>query len=1001
MNKDSKTTKIMGKRYWKSLKELHGNPDSQELMQQNDNNENNSYSRRDFLGLMGASIALAGLAGCRRPVEKIIPYVIAPEEIVPGVPNYYATTMQRDLDAIGFVVENHEGRPTKIEGNPEHPSSLGKTDSFAQAEILNLYDPDRSKSVLHNGETASLQDFTAAWGELYDKYITNGGEGLVLISATSIAPTFIRLKNDFKKIFPNAKWIVYNPISDENIIKGTDISFGKTAIPTYNFEKAKVILSLDSDFLLLESGVVKNSMNFANGRRVNSIHDKMNRLYVIESSMSVTGGMADHRIKIKNSEILGFTIAIANELQKQGISIDVTEFLSQNVNFDKHIIKEITADLVKNRGKCLVLAGRNQPVQVHVLVDAINSSLDNIGKTVFFNDIEKELTPNSSDLSELVQSNAVSTLIMIGTNPAYSLPNALKFKDLLKKVEHSIQLSSHVDETAEIVDWHINQTHFLEEWNDTQATDGTIGLTQPQILPLFNGISNIELLSIITKSELTKGYDLVQNTWKSILPNDFVSSWNTTLHDGLYSKKVKSNNSVSINTNRIKNYIAENQFSRNNNKFELVLKPSASTFDGSFANNGWMQEMPNPVSKLTWDNAAQMSRRTAKKLNVKNEDVVRISNGNDYVLLPVWILPGQADDSISVELGYGRTRVGRVGNNVGQNAYNLMNGTNNFILDNILIEKIGATYPLACTQDSHGMNNDKLADNAIQDRLPVLIREADLEDYHHHPEFAQHAVHHPPLVSMWEEFKYTEAPQWGMTIDLNVCSGCNACSTACQSENNIPVIGKREVRMGREMHWIRLDRYFSGDPDDPEVAIQPVACQHCEMAPCEQVCPVAATTHTEDGLNGMTYNRCVGTRYCANNCPYKVRRFNFFNFTKDMPEIVQMARNPDVSVRFRGVMEKCSYCVQRISSAKIQAKNEKREIRDGDVLAACQQTCPSDAITFGNITDPDSKVSKARQNDRDYALLGELNTKPRTLYQAKLRNPNPNLGKHSPKKNNS
>jgi molybdopterin-containing oxidoreductase family iron-sulfur binding subunit len=565
---------------------------------------------------------------------------------------------------------------------------------------------------------------------------------------------------------------------------------------------------------------------------------------------------------------------------------------------------------------------------------------------------------------------------------------------LLKKAAHTIQLSSHIDETTEHVEWQINQTHFLEEWNDTQSSDGTIGITQPQILPLFNGISNIELLGIITNSDLVKGYDLVQNTWKNILLSDFDNNWNKTLHDGIYSKKIQSSQNLMVSNNRIHNNLDANPPSQNDNKIELVLKPSASTFDGGFANNGWMQEMPNPVSKLTWDNAAQMSHRTAKALGVKNEDVVKISNGDEYVLLPVWILPGQADDSVSIELGYGRTNVGRIGNNVGQNTYKLMNSSGNYLVNNISISKIGATYPLACTQDNHGMNNDKLADDAIQKRLPMLIREATMDEYKHHPEFAKHGVHHPPLVSMWEEFEYTESLQWGMTIDLNVCTGCNACSTSCQSENNIPVIGKQEVRMGREMHWIRLDRYFSGDPDDPDVVIQPVACQHCEMAPCEQVCPVAATTHSEDGLNGMTYNRCVGTRYCANNCPYKVRRFNFFNFSKDMPEIVQMARNPDVTVRFRGVMEKCTYCVQRINSVKIQAKNEKRDIQDGDVVVACQQVCPTNAITFGNIVDPDSEVSKAMQNNRNYALLGELNTKPRTLYQARLRNPNPNLEEH-------
>lgn len=994
MSNDKKLIELNGKTYWQSLKEISDNPDIQALMQSKEKDGNKGFSRREFLGLMGASIALAGLAGCRRPIEKIIPYVIAPEEIIPGIPNYYATSMQRGLDAIGFVVENHEGRPTKIEGNKQHPASLGKTDSFAQAEILNLYDPDRSKSVLHNGKESSLQDFITAWSELYDKYINNGGEGLAVISGTSIAPTFTKLKKEFHKTFPKAKWIVYDPISDENIVNGIEIATGKTAVPVYDFEKAKVIVALDSDFLLLESGSVKNSMDFANGRRVKSDHDEMNRLYVAESAMSVTGGMADHRIKLKNNDIGNFTAAIALELNKQGIEVPGTGSLTANNKFDKHFIEEFAADLIKNRGKSLVVAGRSQPAQVHILINAINSVLGNFGKTVSFYNIDKDLLPNAEGLTDLSKNGNTDTLILLGANPVYSAPKHLQFETLLKNSAHTIQLSSYVDETSEHVEWHINQAHFLEEWNDTQSADGTIGITQPQILPLFNGISNIELLSIIINGEAAKGYDLIQNTWKNILSGDFASVWDKTLHNGIYVKKINATQSLAVNAGRINDYLVANPPSRANNKIELVLKPSASTFDGSFANNGWMQEMPNPVSKLTWDNAAQMSHRTAKALGVKNEDVVKISHGAEYVLLPVWILPGQADDSISVELGYGRTKVGRIGNNVGQNSYKLMNATGDFLVNNIVVEKIGATYPLACTQDSHGMNNDKFADSAIQKRLPMLIREATLEEYKHHPEFAKHAVHHPPLVSLWEEFEYTESPQWGMTIDLNVCTGCNACSTACQSENNIPVIGKQEVRMGREMHWIRLDRYFSGDPDDPEVVIQPVACQHCEMAPCEQVCPVAATTHSEDGLNGMTYNRCVGTRYCANNCPYKVRRFNFFNFTKDMPEIVQMARNPDVTVRFRGVMEKCSYCVQRINSAKIQAKNERRDIQDGDVVAACQQVCPTDAITFGNIVDSKSKVSKAMQNNRNYALLGEMNTKPRTLYQAKLRNPNPNLEEH-------
>ena len=512
MSNDKNFIDLNGKTYWQSLKEISDNPDIQELMQSKDKDENKGFSRREFLRLMGASIALSGLSGCRRPIEKIIPYVIAPEEIVPGIPNYYATSMQRGLDAIGFVVENHEGRPTKIEGNKKHPSSLGKTDSFAQAEILNLYDPDRSKTILHNGAASSLQDFISAWGELYDKYINTRGEGLAVISGVSIAPTFTRLKKEFHETFPRAKWIVYNPISDENIVKGIEVATGQTALPVFDFEKAKVIVALNSDFLLLDFGSVKNSMEFADGRRVKSEHDKMNRLYVAESAMSVTGGMADHRIKVRNSDIGNFTTAIALEMEKQGINVRGTGSLTANNKFDKHLIKELVSDLIKNRGKSLVITGRNQPSEVHALVNAINNALDNFGETVSFYNIGKDLSLNYSSLADLSKNDTPSTLIMIGTNPIYSAPKNLQFKEFLKNIEHTIQLSSHVDETSQHIEWHINQAHFLEEWNDTQSSDGTIGITQPQILPLFNGISNIELLGIILKSKLEKGYALVQKT---------------------------------------------------------------------------------------------------------------------------------------------------------------------------------------------------------------------------------------------------------------------------------------------------------------------------------------------------------------------------------------------------------------------------------------------------------------------------------------------------------
>jgi len=986
-----------GKMYWQSLKELTERSDIQETIHSDKLKDNKGVSRREFLGLMGASLALAGLASCRRPVEKIIPYVIAPEEIIPGIPNFYATSMQRGLDAIGLVIENHEGRPTKIEGNEKHPSSLGKTDSFAQAEILNLYDLDRATKITHNGTPSTKTDFVAAWSDIYDRYSEIGGEGFAVISELTNSPTFVRLKRDFQNTFPKAKWVNYEPISNSNILNGIKLASNSNLQPIYHFEKAKVILALDTDFLMLESGSIRNSIGFANGRRVNTEHDQMNRLYVAESSLSVTGAMADHRTIVRNTAMATFALEVATELNKQGVAVAGTSPVETNQNFDKKFIKEVVADLIKNRGKNLITVGRSQPAAIHALAHSMNSALGNIGKTVTFHRLNTDLLSNTISLNELIKDPPTS-VIMIGVNPVYSASKDLNFEKLLDIADTSIQLSSHYDETAQHVTWHINQTHFLEEWNDTQAANGTLALIQPQIRPLFNGMSNIEFLGLLNSKNIVSGYDLVQNTWKNLLTGNFKKAWEKTLHDG--AQLTNSNSTENINVNNPNIAAAITKLPKNKVKsIELVLKPSAATFDGRFANNGWMQELPNPITKLTWDNAALMSYGTAAKLGVKNQDVVKISNGDNYILLPVWTLPGQAENSITIELGYGRTKVGRVGDNVGQNAYKLIDANGNLNLTNIHVEKIGTTYPLACTQDSHGMNNGNFANNAIQKRLPILIREATLEDYKHHPEFAKHGVHHPPLISLWKEYEYAESPQWGMTIDLNLCTGCNACTVACQSENNIPVIGKQEVRMGREMHWMRLDRYFSGDPDNPEVAIQPVACQHCEMAPCEQVCPVAATTHSEDGINGMTYNRCVGTRYCANNCPYKVRRFNFFNYTKDIPEIVQMAHNPDVSVRFRGVMEKCSYCIQRINSAKIKAKNESRNINDSEIVSACQQTCPTNAITFGNILDPNSKVSKARKNNRNYALLGEMNLKPRTLYQAKLRNPNPKLENHKPHSN--
>jgi len=605
------------------------------------------------------------------------------------------------------------------------------------------------------------------------------------------------------------------------------------------------------------------------------------------------------------------------------------------------------------------------------------------------------LVSSIGELTQLVKDAAdgrITTLLMLGGNPCYNAPADLGFGQALQKVQTSIHLSDYFDETSSQTRWHIPRAHYLESWGDACAADGTPSVIQPLIAPLFNGIAPAEMANLIASGSKAAGYEIVQATWRDILGrNGFEQNWRKTLHDGV--SPTGQSDAIRLSTTAVGKALV------NSSSYahapaggpELMWYPSPSLFDGRFANNGWLQELPHPITKLTWDNAALISPKTAKEHDLGNGDVVKLTCKNRELELPIWIVPGMADDAVIVEVGYGQNDLGRVADDVGFNTYALtisefpfrLNGTRGdpgppYYVE-VALTKTGKTYPLASTQD-HGSMEGR-----------PLVREATLEEYRKHPDFAPEAVHHPPLVSMWEDHKYDEGYQWGMAIDLTACTGCNACTIACQSENNIPIVGKEQVANGREMHWMRLDRYFTGNVENPQVVYQPVACQHCEMAPCEQVCPVAATMHDKEGLNTMVYNRCIGTRYCSNNCPYKVRRFNFFNFTKDTPEVTKMVNNPDVTVRSRGVMEKCTFCVQRINRAKIEAKKENRSVRDGEITTACQQACPTRAIVFGDINNPESEVSKIKQRNRNYALLGELNVRPRISYLAKIRNPNPKM----------
>ncbi len=984
---------LQGKEYWRSLEELAETPEFKEFLQrefpEGASELSDAMSRRQFLTLMGASMALAGLMGCRRPVEKIVPYVKAPENVIPGVPKYYATTMPLGLNATGLLVESHEGRPTKIEGNEKHPASLGAAGVFQQASILNLYDPDRSKFVLRQGAQAQWADFVAYWQEQFNQFSQNRGEGLVVLSEAFSSPTLARLRTEFLRRFPRARWVAYEPVSDENIIEGVRVATGRAQLPVYRLDQAEVILSLDSDFLTMEGDSLVNARGFADGRRVQDVNDSMNRLYVVESTYTATGAAADHRMRLQARQIGAFTAALALALEKQGLRIRVADELSQYANhsFDQKWINAVAKDLLRARGRSLVLAGRRQPASVHALVFAINNALGNVGKTVAYVEPVDKLLPNTQDLSAVVEdmkAGRVKTLVMFGGNPVYNAPADLAFGAALKRVEQTIHFSTHVDETSSQVEWHVPQAHFLESWGDARALDGTMSVIQPLIQPLFGAKSDVEFAALLATGQDVRGYDVVRETWKAALGNrNFERKWRRVLHDGIAENTQLTARAPRERSNEIARYLNANPFARDaadKDKLEIVFVASSAVFDGRYANNGWLQELPDPTTKLTWDNALLVSPKTAKELNLASNELVLAEVEGRRMKLPVFVMPGQPDYSVAVALGYGRTHAGRVGNGVGFNTYRLRSsGSPDFALGVNLV-RTGERYVLASTQDHWSMEGRP------------IVRDADLDYYRQHPEFAREMVEHPPLTSLWKEHTYDTGYQWGMTVDLNVCIGCNACVTACQSENNIPIVGKEQVWRGREMHWMRIDRYFQGgELDSPAMVYQPMMCQHCEMAPCEQVCPVAATVHDEEGLNVMVYNRCIGTRYCSNNCPYKVRRFNFFNYTNETPEIVKMAMNPDVTVRFRGVMEKCTFCLQRINEVKIRAKNEGREVRDGEIRTACQQTCPTNAIVFGNINDPESEVSKIKQQNRNYEVLSELNTRPRTSYLAKLRNPNPEL----------
>jgi MoCo/4Fe-4S cofactor protein with predicted Tat translocation signal len=985
-----------GKRLWQSLEELSETKQYREFLENefpaNAENAADGVHRRDVLKLMAASAAMAGLSACTKlPTEKIVPYVRPPEEIIPGRPLFYATSMQSEGVATGLLVESHMGRPTKIEGNSEHPGSLGGTDVFDQASVLNMYDPDRSQTVLFDGRLSSWPDFAAAMSNAAIR-IGSRGTGVRLLTGTITSPTLgAQIRSMLAKL-PDAKWHQYEPCGADSRREGARLAFGKPVNTVYHLDKADVIVSLDADFLTVGAGHVRYIREFSSRRNLEAgPSTKLNRLYVVESMATSTGAMADHRLALRSGDVEAFARQLASTV---GVSSAGAGGSSANVPGDW--VGAVGRDLSANRGSSVVIPGEQQPPIVHALAHAMNAALGNVGKTVSYTDaLEIDPVNQLDSLQDLVrdlEAGKVQLLLVLGVNPLYDAPADLNFGDAFLKAGLRVHSGLYNDETAEYAHWHVPATHYLEAWSDARAYDGTIGIVQPLIAPLYDCHSAHEIVALFTDDAGKSGHDIVRDYWAGQRPEKgraFEVFWETSLHDGLMANTALPAISVLPSGNFSTRAASGSQ----GGSLEVVFRPDPAVGDGSFANNSWLQELPKPVTRTTWDNAVLISPETAQQLGLTTGDYVKLTLDGRSVSGGVFIVPGHVDNSVTLHLGYGRRRSGKVGTGPGFNAYLLRSSSAPWIATGLQIEKTGQQFAFASVQhhytiDFEGHPADDESVNAFR---RDLVQITTIDEFRKDPNFAKLPdIQEDKSLSLYPGFS-TAGYAWGMSIDLNRCVGCNACVIACQSENNIAVVGKEQVMRGRAMHWIRIDTYFKGGLDNPETYFEPLPCMQCENAPCEYVCPVGATTHSPEGLNDMTYNRCVGTRYCSNNCPYKVRRFNFYLFSDYTTPSLYGVRNPNVTVRSRGVMEKCTYCVQRIQEAKIRSQEEDRIIRDGEIVTACQQACPAEAIVFGNINDANSRVARLKAQSRDYVLLADLNTRPRTSYLARIRNPNPEI----------
>jgi molybdopterin-containing oxidoreductase family iron-sulfur binding subunit len=881
-----------------------------------------------------------------------------------------------------LLAENHMGRPTKVEGNPEHPASLGATDLFSQASVLTLYDPDRSRTVIGRGEVRTWAAFTAALQAAMASQRALEGQGLRLLTEVVTSPTLTAEIQKLLAAFPKARWHQWDPVFGAR--QGGAPAFAAH----YHFDKADVVVSLDGDFLGFGPGAVRATKDFSRRRRVTGPAFESSRLYVAEPVPTITGGKADHRLAIKARDIQGLASAIAAAVgagASAGPAPAGTETWAAAV----------AADLQAHRGRSVVVAGEFQPASVHALARAMNEALGNVGPTVTYTlpvaSSPADGTASLSALAAEMNAGTVDLLIILGGNPVFTSPADLRFADALDKVGTRVHLGLYADETAERCHWHIPEAHYLETWGDVRAADGTASLIQPLIAPVYDGHNALELLSSMNGRPAETPMETVKAYWTEAFKTPAAASfrrrdgqpfatfdelWRHALHDGFVSGSAAPAMAAGAGT-----AAGTPAPGAAGGSIEVLFRPDPNVLDGRFINNGWLQELPKPLSKVTWDNVAYLSVATAERLGVGTEDVIAVSANGATAQMPVFVLPGTADDVVVVHFGYGRRRTGRVGTGLGTDTFGLRtSGAPWFTTGDVA--RTGDRHILASTQNHF----------AMEDRHPVRVVNQDA--FRANPKAVAELGHPvpPPELSLYPPFRY-DGYKWGMAIDLNSCTGCGVCVAACVAENNIPIVGKTQVNRSREMHWLRVDTYFEGDPASPEgVYHQPVPCQQCETAPCETVCPVAATVHNDEGLNDMVYNRCVGTRYCSNNCPYKVRRFNFLLYTDYTTKELYAQRNPDVTVRSRGVMEKCTYCVQRINHARIDAKTENRAIRDGEIVTACEQACPADAIVFGNLNDATSRVAALKAQERNYGLLEDLGTRPRTSYLAVVRNPNGQAG---------